>query len=444
MKPRELWKIIISCILPAVLTVLYGLWLFAGNAGLWEALAAGVCAALLAVLTVRTVYAGFAHLSSVREPAETLCRERRTNAREILRLMTALAAARFVIFAAAYAWNLWRDGYTGRTLFDLQHIWANHPLAESFVNLARRGYAAGEEFPDLSVAPLYALLVRAVPLKNISYIMAAFAVSNVNAILAGVALYELVLFEKDRRSARHAVTLFALMPGAFYLSCTTASSTFLLFSLLCLLALRKDAFILAGVLGALATLTNVTGIVLLLPAAYEFARYVKRTPAKKRSAGMILEGASLLLILAGPVCMASESASLTGGADAFISSRGTDGLFFTKAAESLSGFVCGVRGGAVRLTGESLLELTAVFGSLFLMLAAGKKLPVSLFLYYIGYMLVPCANGVCRNEALACCMAVVCAFVPAAEKRPVYMLLAVVSIILLIGGIGCYMAGVAR
>ncbi len=144
---------------------------------------------------------------------------------------------------------------------------ALNPLAHYdgvwFLRVAVAGYPAGQ---NATFFPLYPLAVRAVALlAGHRYELAGIAVSTVCFLAIAVLLYSLVEREVGARAALGAVVFLSLFPTSFFFAAVYSESLLLVLSLACFLFLRRDRLVLAGVAALLATLTRVTGILLLLP-----------------------------------------------------------------------------------------------------------------------------------------------------------------------------------
>lgn len=97
--------------------------------------------------------------------------------------------------------------------------------------------------------------------------VAMVVVANLGSLLAGVALYRLVLAETaDRQLADRAVWLLACFPAAFVLVWGYAEGPFLAASIATFLAFRRRNWWLAAGLSAAAGLLRPTGVLLVLPA----------------------------------------------------------------------------------------------------------------------------------------------------------------------------------
>jgi hypothetical protein len=155
------------------------------------------------------------------------------------------------------------------TLFDQSETW--HTLwnrwdASHYLKLAENGYTGtGDGRFSIVFYPLYPWLVRAVAFVCRSYFGAALLVSGVASICAAVLLRRLVELDEPAKVARLTVWFLLIFPTAYFLHIGYTESLFLALVLGCLMAARMQWWALAGVLGALASLTRVNGL-LLVPA----------------------------------------------------------------------------------------------------------------------------------------------------------------------------------
>jgi hypothetical protein len=133
-----------------------------------------------------------------------------------------------------------------------------------YVDIAQHGYTAGTLARPVFF-PLYPFLIRVAHYVVGSYAVAAVLVSL--AALAGalVLLERLTALELGPSAARATVLLLAFAPLSFFFSAAYAESLFLLLSVGTMLAARRERWALAGGLAALATLTRITGVLLVIP-----------------------------------------------------------------------------------------------------------------------------------------------------------------------------------
>jgi hypothetical protein len=202
--------------------------------------------------------------------------------RELARLastMASRAASRLatspVLRDALLAW-LGQRGLL-LTLVTLFQALTSHPTIQSvyrvwtlwdgalYAWIARSGY---QTFPQAAFYPLFPLLEHLLaPLVGGSTELAGVVIANAASLGAFALLRMLVEQDLGRPIARRTLLYLVLFPTSMFFAAAYTESLFLLLSVGTFLALRKRAWLLAGALAALATLTRTTGLVLLLPFA---------------------------------------------------------------------------------------------------------------------------------------------------------------------------------
>lgn len=152
-------------------------------------------------------------------------------------------------------------------LFDQTGTWQtlwNRWDATHYLRLAKNGYVAvGEGRNSIVFYPLYPWLVRAVAFVCRNYFAAALLVSGVASVSAGLVMRRLVELDQPPKVARLAVWFLFIFPTAYFLHIGYSESLFLALVVGCLLAARRQFWALAGILGALACLTRVNGLLLV-------------------------------------------------------------------------------------------------------------------------------------------------------------------------------------
>jgi hypothetical protein len=160
------------------------------------------------------------------------------------------------------------EGVTGRLLGPWQRFDSQH-----YLRIARQGYAneADSVFP-----PLYPLAVRGLgglfgggPVANLA---AAILISNLAFLGLLILLHRVTAIELSPKLATRTLVYLALFPTGFFLLAPYTESLFILLALGSIWAARKGQFWLAGTLGLLASLTRLTGWILILPLAHEYWR----------------------------------------------------------------------------------------------------------------------------------------------------------------------------
>lgn len=195
--------------------------------------------------------------------------------------LPAWVASRFIVIG----------GYVlARVTVDQLHVVRPAPLrdglgawdAAQYWAIADHGYAAavnGQRF-----FPLFPLLVRAVsPVVSGHTAVAGMVVANVAALVAGAALYRLVVFDTgDSRAATLATWLLLAGAGAAPLVMGYAESVGTAAAVLAFLAARQGRWWWAAVAGAAVGLTWSVGFLLALPLAVEAARGFTAAPVRER------------------------------------------------------------------------------------------------------------------------------------------------------------------
>lgn len=137
-----------------------------------------------------------------------------------------------------------------------------------FAEIARNGYT-----PVWRTAfwPLFPALehVLGAPLGG-QYGLAGILISNVAFFGALVALRSVAERDIGAEASRRAALYLAIFPTAFYFFAPYSEALFLCLGISSFAAMRSRRWLLAGVLGCLATLTRSAGVLLLVPFVVEF------------------------------------------------------------------------------------------------------------------------------------------------------------------------------
>jgi len=157
-------------------------------------------------------------------------------------------------------------------------IW-NNADAPHYLDLAALGYRAQDTgvltidghlrpYPnDLGLYivffPLYPWLVAAVRFVVPDVLLSAFVVSGIASLLVGPLLYRLVKADEGPDIGLRAVWFLLVFPTAYFLHIGYTESLFLALVLGSFLAARTNRWWLAGILGGLAALTRINGLILL-------------------------------------------------------------------------------------------------------------------------------------------------------------------------------------
>ena len=133
-----------------------------------------------------------------------------------------------------------------------------------YLEVARAGYTStGDERFNLVGLPLYPWLVRAVSWLGFGIPSAALLVSGVATLALGWLFLRLVRMDESEERARLAVWFLFIFPTAYFLHIAYTEATMLALTVGCFLAARRRSWAWAGLLGGLAALTRLQGLLLL-------------------------------------------------------------------------------------------------------------------------------------------------------------------------------------
>lgn len=148
----------------------------------------------------------------------------------------------------------------GHYLFD---IWAKWDSVW-YLRIANQGYSAGDN--STAFFPLYPMLVSAIkPLFLGNGVLAGIFLSLVCCLAAFYLLYRLVEIDFSGPVARRSVLYLAIFPTSFFFQSIYSESLFLALTIACLYMGRQREYMVAGLLGTMATLTRSAGLLLMLP-----------------------------------------------------------------------------------------------------------------------------------------------------------------------------------
>ncbi|MGH9870061.1 MAG: mannosyltransferase family protein [Candidatus Polarisedimenticolia bacterium] len=209
-------------------------------------------------------------------------------------------ASRVALFTLALAFVAWRPGEHG----------ASRPvpqagLVSSFMQwdagwyeeIARNGYSwkgPGEQstFAFFPVLPMLARVVGRGLGGDIAG--ALFLIANLSFLVYLVYLYRICALEFDREAAERTVLLVALFPLSYFYSAGYTESLFLALVAATLYHARTGRWWIAVSLGAIATLTRLAGLAIVLPLAWEWHT---RRRSRLEALGLLLPPAALGLFM---------------------------------------------------------------------------------------------------------------------------------------------------
>ena len=144
----------------------------------------------------------------------------------------------------------------------------NHWDATRYVSIAQYGYKTPFDFAFFPLFPLLTAIL-ATPLGSWSYLLVAMLLSNGALLGTLFVLYQLAIDQAGEELARRTLLYLCIFPTAFFFFAAYNESLFLLLVAGAFLAMRRQHWWLAGLLGCFAALTRSAGLLLVVPYLYE-------------------------------------------------------------------------------------------------------------------------------------------------------------------------------
>jgi uncharacterized membrane protein len=284
-----------------------------------------------------------------------------------------------------------------------------------YLGITLHGYHAAPvtgQYHDYAFLPLYPAIVAVLSLPWPQYAgLIAVLVSNIAFAVALVLLYHLGRPFLGGRRAAMAGVLLAIVPFGVAFAMAYAESLFLALSLGAFLAAERDRRALAGVLLALACLTRLQGLVLVLPLLVLFLRRDGWRPR-----------ASLVWLGLGPLAglaYFAYVASLTGDMGAYgraMIAWGRSGLGSTSGG-SLAEGIAG--GGAVSII-LGVLLLTLLVSVFLLVYARHSSVRFEYALVPVVYLVAVVGSGLLESVGRYAMLAFPYAWILASRRHPLF------------------------
>jgi len=168
----------------------------------------------------------------------------------------------------------WIDDNVGQ-----EKSWNPIPLhanwdSEWYLDIVDNGYhLEGEYLQNVVFFPLYPFLIKLVSfLMAGNVVLAGWFLSSLFLFLSLFYLFKIVKEFHQEVSPDRAIIALLIFPTAFFFNAVYTESLFLFLSLLTFYYSLKGRFLSAGIFGLLASLTRVTGLLLLVPVFWEYLR----------------------------------------------------------------------------------------------------------------------------------------------------------------------------
>ena len=133
-----------------------------------------------------------------------------------------------------------------------------------YVYLAQNGYTnQGDAANFIVFFPLYPFLIRLITFDFAYVNLSGLIISNTSSLIAVIYLFKLAKLDYNDNIAVRAVLFFSVFPTAYFLSAVFTESLFLTTVIASLYYARNGKWVFAGILGLLASLTRIAGLLLL-------------------------------------------------------------------------------------------------------------------------------------------------------------------------------------
>jgi len=142
--------------------------------------------------------------------------------------------------------------------------------AVNYLKIAQNGYTGhGEDRFLIVFFPLFPALTSLFQIVLRDYVISAFFVSGVASLALGLIFRELVRLDYSEKIAQFSVLFLFIFPTSYFLHIPYTESLFLALCVGCFLAARKKRWLLVGILGGLACLTRINGLILIFALVFE-------------------------------------------------------------------------------------------------------------------------------------------------------------------------------
>jgi len=157
---------------------------------------------------------------------------------------------------------------------------------EHYLRIAENWYTAtGEHCNNIVFYPLFPFLMKVLGFVIKDYFVAGAIISNICVGVSGYYLYKLTSIEIGEEKAMDSILLYLVYPFSVFTIMAYTESLSMMLVFMCLYAIKKNKWGIAGITGLLATLTKSQCIALFVPAVYEAVLYMIRQ--KKFKAGSL-------------------------------------------------------------------------------------------------------------------------------------------------------------
>jgi hypothetical protein len=207
--------------------------------------------------------------------------------------------AKLLVFSIGYATTYLNEGPAAPLTIVMNEF--NRWDAPHYIDLAKNWYVSNpnaDAYNFIVFFPLYPVLIRLTTLDFAYAGLSALIVSNVCSIAAFIYLWKLTKLDFDDGVAQKAVLFLSIFPTAYFLSAPYTEGLFFALVIASVYYARLAKWPLAGILGMLASLTRIAGL-LLLPALlveylYQKGWRLRKIDIRKIDANILWVGFSVM------------------------------------------------------------------------------------------------------------------------------------------------------
>jgi len=136
-----------------------------------------------------------------------------------------------------------------------------------YLNIVKNGFGLHEQ----SFFPFYPELIKFLsPVFKGKDLLAGLFISNFSLLIFLFVFYKLIIIDYDDKTAKRTIIFLLIFPASFFLTMVYSESLFLMLLLGCFYAGRKGKWLIAGILGGLASYTRIVGVFIFPALIYEW------------------------------------------------------------------------------------------------------------------------------------------------------------------------------
>jgi hypothetical protein len=215
----------------------------------------------------------------------------KTDRRELLLISTGAFIFRILMLFVFYViCAILQHGDEFRLSYDVFMNSLNIWDAPHYIDIAAKGYSGNAEngqYLFLVFFPLYPALIRAFGIFFTDLRMAGLSVSVLAFCIGSAAFYKLVGEEYGKKTGIMSLILISVFPFGFFFGTLMTESLFFMLVSFDLILIKKHKFLGAGLVGILAVLCRIQGILLLFAAIVESLIWYRPFEKKKDRAANV-------------------------------------------------------------------------------------------------------------------------------------------------------------